>query len=118
MGLEVIVTGDSVAWEWRGSAVRIPQSVAPRTACYVEIPPCVVIVEGPDGGSRSNAVVYDLDGTERIRLLPPEVADPIGFDQVFVGRDGVTAVFASRSLDLHGHPDLDSGATATWSEWR
>lgn len=118
MGLEVIVTGDSVSWEWRGSTVRIPQSAAPRSACHVEIPPSVVIVEGLDGGLSSNAVVYDLDGTERIRLVPPEVTDPIGFDQVFVGPDGVTAVFASRGLDLHGRPDLASGVIASWSEWR
>lgn len=122
----------TVSWEYQGSTVTLEHDRPVRTACVFTQPPSVVVVEGwwtlPGGygpGPRgahfdgtSNAVVYDLDGSERVRLAPPDLRTPIGFDQVFPASPTDEAVFSAGTRDVHGEPDLVTGEVRNWREWR
>lgn len=112
-------TSTSVSWERGGDMVRLTLEDAPRSVAYINDADVIVVVEAikiPSIGS--NAVVYNSDGTERLRLQPPLVSDPIGFDQVFQSRAGVTAVFATRKGDVHGRPNFATGLLEDVREWR
>lgn len=108
-----------VAWSFEDSKVVKRFLRAPNSAVAVREPPSVVIVEDPASVStESNAIVYELDGRERLRLIPPDVSDAIGFYEVFESRAGLVAVFATRGGDLHGVPDLRTGVLHNVREWR
>jgi hypothetical protein len=81
-----------------------------------------VIVESMTSPSAPrNAAVYNLDGTERVRLKPPpQLLGPsaVGFDQVFKSATVVEAVFITRVADFHGDPDLVTGEIRNVFEWR
>ena len=109
----------AVSWENEGQLVRLDFADSPRSVSYISDCDGVVIVEALDGaGGSSNAILFDLDGTERLRLQPPPVSDPIGFDQVFQSRAGVIAVFATRQGDLQGRPNFSTGLLEDVREWR
>lgn len=109
----------TVSWNHSGGEVVKTYLEPPRSAVYLDDPPSVVVVEAmPGSPGPSNAVVYEVDGTERVRLIPPDVPEPIGFDQVFRSRAGVEAVFASRKIDVHGDPNLLDGTLRNVREWR
>lgn len=111
--------GDTSArWTYDGREIVWNSSEPLRSAAFVVEPTSIVLVEAPSVGGISNAVVLNLDGSERIRLEPPEARSPIGFDQVFQSRAGVVAVFATRNGDLQGEPDLQSGKLTNVREWR
>lgn len=109
-----------VSWEHEGRTVRIIFDEAPRCVDYIAEAEVVVAVEefAIEAPKPSNAVVYNLDGTERLRLQPPIVQTPLGFDQVFSSRAGVEAVFSAYDFYLHGRPDFESGVVSDWREWR
>ena len=69
-----------------------------------------------------NAVVFDPDGTERLRLQPPDVSPEsswdIGFDQVYAGPSGLVAVFATGAGDFWARPDLNTGELMNIAQWR
>ena len=109
----------TVSWVFEGRTISKKFVQPPRSAVFVDDPPSVVIVEPMNETMVvSNAVVYDLDGRERLRLDPPAIDRPIGFDQVFMSRAGLVAVFATRSGDFHGVPDLSTGILRDVREWR
>jgi hypothetical protein len=60
--------------------------------------------------------------TERLRLQPPEVSPEsswnIGFDQVYADPSGLVAVFATRTGDFWGRPDLSTGELNNITQWR
>ena len=92
-----------------------------RSVAYLDGPPSIVIVESVTSPSAPrNAAVYNLDGTERVRLQPPPrlLHSAIGFDQVFQSATVVEAVFATRAGDFHGDPDLVTGEIRNVNEWR
>ena len=69
-----------------------------------------------------NAVVYDPDGTTRLRLRPPAVStEPswdIGFYAVYPQPTGLVAVFATRVGDFWGRPNLTTGELTNVAQWR
>lgn len=96
----------------------------PRTVTAWNHPESVVVVESFGRNERpvANAVVYNPDGSERLRLSPPaidEIRDSwIGFDQVFVGEDGLVAVFIAVGGFFWGVPDLTTGEIRLVAPWR
>ena len=111
--------GDSSA-SWVNGGVRIVKDhqEALQSAVYLDDPPSIVLVESISRSGPRNAVVYELDGTERTRLHPPLLPDPLGFDQVFKSSAGVEAVFITRRGDFHGTPDLVTGDIRNVHDWR
>lgn len=134
MPVHVSVSEDRlvVSWEHAGATVVLRHHRPVRSACAFTDPPSVVVVQGwwtlPGGygpGTRgqhfegtSNAVVYELDGSERVRLAPPDVRAPVGFNQVFASTTANEAVFTTETHDVHGDPDLLTGEVRDWREWR
>jgi hypothetical protein len=86
----------------------------------------VVIVEEIPNGTPSNelprnAVVYELDGVERMRLAPPEPKEgwmSTGFDQCFYNSQGLTAVWAVGNDPVWAYVDLQTGQLGPVSEFR
>lgn len=121
----------SIDWEpgsrllrWQSDGVEVAKefAVAPRTVTAWNSPPCVIVVEAVEGGQRTdNAVVFDPDGTERVRLRPPNIGEPhwhIGFDSVFDSNGQLIAVFATQTGDFWGVPDLTTGELENVAQWR
>lgn len=71
-----------------------------------------------------NAVVYEADGTELVRLRPPRdlVAEPswvFGFFTAHLDSEGrPVLVIATQVGDFWGHPDLTTGTVVDVQEWR
>lgn len=109
----------TVTWQHQGQHVQLSFKDAPRSVSYIEEADVIVVVEAiHDGASTSNAVVYNLDGTERLRLQPPAAPEPLGFDRVFQSRAGATAVVATRKADVRGRPNFSTGLLEGVGEWR
>lgn len=91
-------------------------------------PPCVLVIEAFDVTMAdqeevlSNAVVFDIDGTERLRLHPPilpEVMWRIGFYFAYVDdHDQLTVVYSTRAGDVQGAVDLRTGQVTDVRTWR
>ncbi|RNL71182.1 hypothetical protein [Streptomyces sp. I6] len=70
-----------------------------------------------------NAVVYEADGTEPVRLAPPRdpVAEPswvFGFSTAHLDARGRPVLVAATQVgDFWGHPDLESGTIVDVQEW-
>jgi hypothetical protein len=80
--------GDRVVhWNYAEQNVRKEFDLPIQCAVYIANPSSVVIVEGIQSSGPRNAVVFDLDGQERVRLRPPGLPALMGFDQVFQSRD-------------------------------
>lgn len=116
----------TVRWEADGHEVVKEHPRPVRSAAYVSEPPCVVIVEEMPNGVPSNehadnAVVYELDGVERLRLVPPEPPQgwlSRGFDQCFYNAQGLTAVWAVRNDLVWAYADLQTGQLGPVSVFR
>jgi hypothetical protein len=99
-------------------------SGSPLTVTAWPDPPSVIVVEAHQQPNPriDNAVVFNPDGTERLRLKPPAVSpEPsrdIGFDQVYADPSGLVAVFATRTGDFWGRPDLTTGEPKNIARWR
>jgi hypothetical protein len=64
-------------------------------------------------------VVFDPDGFQRLRLIPPEIGrDPIGFYTVYVENGSLVAVFSTRNGDFWARPNLTTGELSDVHEWR
>ncbi len=112
-----------VSWAHDGTAVVKSYERPPATVTVWHNPPCVIVVEAVDGADRiDNAVVFEPDGTERLRLVPPRLdGDPswnIGFYAVYADPHGLVAVFATRVGDFWGRPDLNTGELTSVAQWR
>lgn len=111
--------GDSTAcWSFAGHQIRKEHALPLQSATYVADPPSVVLVEEISSSGPTNAVVYELDGRERVRLRPPDLSTMMGFDQVFQSSAGVVAVVITRQGDFQGEPDLISGELRNIRDWR
>jgi hypothetical protein len=108
----------TVTWVFEGNEIVKEHSLPVQSAAFIEDPPSVVIVESVDSTGPDNAVVYDVDGRERLRLRPPDLPGGIGFDQVFQSKSRIEAVFVTRQGDFHGVPNLTSGEIADVKDWR
>jgi hypothetical protein len=114
----------SISWTYGHVHVRKDYPLPPQTALAWADPPCIIVVEAqPDSHPRlDNAVVLNLDGTERLRLRPPRVStEPswdIGFYAVYPEPTGLVAVFATRVGDFWGRPDLTNGELTNVTQWR
>lgn len=108
----------SVSWSCNGRKVVRRYDTAIRSVAVLGSPPFVVLVEPWELSGPRNAVVFEADGSERLRLIPPQVEYPLGFDQVFASSAGVEAVFSGRFRDVHGEPDFQSGIIHNVREWR
>jgi len=115
---------DQITWTYGGTKVHKTYPAAPYTVTAWPNPPSIIIVEAPHGShSRSdNAVVFNPDGTERLRLQPPIVSAErhwdIGFYAVYPGSDGLIAVFTTQVGDFWGRPDLHTGELNNVAQWR
>ena len=117
-----------VRWTYDGVDVAIPFPEPPQSVTAWHDPPCVIVVEqlgDPTGhwdGRKRNAVVYDPDGSERVRLTPPErLAGSyhlVGFYAVYPDTTGLVAVVTTRTGDFWGRPNLDTGELTDLHEWR
>ena len=111
--------GDCVVhWNYAEQNVRKEFDLPIQCAVYIANPSSVVIVEDIESSGPGNAVVFDLDGQERVRLRPPGLPALMGFDQVFQSRTEVVAVVVTRLADFHGTPDLITGELRNIREWR
>lgn len=111
--------GDArVAWTFEGQTIELHFGVPPCTVAWIESPGSVVVVEALGESAPYNAVVYNPDGSERLRLIPPRLHEVLGFYQVFQSRDDVVAVVSTRQADFWGVPDLMTGELANVHEWR
>jgi hypothetical protein len=111
-----------VEWEWGGVLIRKRFTATPTNVVAWFDPPSVVVVEAiSDGEQCDNAVVFDPDGSERLRLQPPTVGDAysrIGFYTVYVSGGLLVAVFSTRAGDFWGVPDLLTGELRNVRQWR
>ena len=113
-----------VRWTHGGVEVVKEHPRPVRSAAYVADPPSIVIVEEPTTPTPEpmrNAVVYDLDGTERLRLVPP--APPVGwwsegFDQCFPDRHGLVTVCIVRRELKWAYVDLTTGELGPLAPFR
>ncbi|MDJ0380731.1 hypothetical protein [Streptomyces sp. G-G2] len=129
----VIWTAGESTVRWRGGdggAVvekhhpKPPQSVMTWTRDGETL---VLVVEALDTKPftpKDNAVVYRADGTERLRLSPPEglLSDPnavFGFYSAFPDSEGLPLlVIATRSGDFQSRLDLEAGVVRDARTWR
>jgi len=68
-----------------------------------------------------NAVVLNPDGTERLRLVPPQAVErhwAIGFYAVYPDPGGLVAVFSTQAGDVWGRPNLTTGQLTDVAPWR
>jgi hypothetical protein len=121
--------GDTtVRWTYDRQRVAISFEEPPVSVVAWHDPPCVIVVEPfgePTGrwdGRKRNAIVYNADGSERVRLIPPErfagSFHPVGFYAVYRDRSGLVAVVTIPGADFWGRPNLDTGELTNVSEWR
>jgi hypothetical protein len=89
-----------------------------QSATYVEEPASVIVVEALELSALNNAVVYDPDGSVRLRLSPPALRNIIGFDQVFVSGNDLVTVVATRGAQFQGDLDLRTGELSNVRDWR
>ena len=108
----------TVTWQWKGQSIIRSYDFPVPSAAVLGTPPVIVIVEPWQLSGPNNAVIFDLDGVERLRLIPPQVEYPLGFSQVFQSSAVIEAVFSGRFRDLHGEPDFDTGEIRNVREWR
>jgi hypothetical protein len=87
-------------------------------------PPSVLIVEAIEGtrARPSNTVVFNEDGTERLRLSVPSLSETswrIGYYLAYVDqKEQIVAVYSTRVGDLRGKLDLRTGELMDVHEWR
>ena len=115
----------SITWTYRNAQVSRDYPAPPQTVtAWPDDPPSIIVVEAQTGDQPrlDNAVVFNLDGSARLRLRPPKVvAEPswnIGFYAVYAEPTGLVAVFATRVGDFWGRPNLTTGELTTVSQWR
>ncbi len=116
--------GDTdVRWRSGGDTVVKPYRMPPATVtAWADPPSVIVVVEPEEAGRLDNAIVYEPDGTERLRLVPPPIGgEPdwkVGFYAVYADPQGLVAVFTTTNGDYWGRPDLTTGELAGVAEWR
>ncbi|MFG2757319.1 hypothetical protein [Streptomyces wuyuanensis] len=130
MGQDPVVTdwshGDRVVrWTHGGRIVR--KDFTGPTQAALAWNGRVLVVEALDDTPYTptdNAVVYEADGTELVRLTPPRdlVAEPswvFGFFTAHLDARGrPVLVVATQVGDFWGHPDLTAGTVVDVQEWR
>lgn len=66
--------------------------------------------------------MFNPDGSERLRLLPPDVSrEPIwqlGFYAVYPSEGVLVVVFSTRNGDYWGKPNLETGELTDVTHWR
>lgn len=117
--------GESIV-RWTAASVVIEKDFVPPPEAVVVTanPPGVLIVEAlPAGSDRlNNAIVFDPDGTERVRLTPPDVVEEkswnIGFYTAYNDPEGLVVVFSTTVGDFWGRPNLITGDIPDIKPWR
>ncbi|MGW2559000.1 hypothetical protein ACWCXB_07075 [Streptomyces sp. NPDC001514] len=118
--------GDRVV-RWTDDGRTVEKVYARPTQAALAWDGRVLVVEALDDTPYTpsdNAVVYEADGTELVRLKPPRdlVAEPswvFGFYTAHLGSDGrPVLVVATQVGDFWGHPDLTAGTLVDVQEWR
>lgn len=89
-----------------------------RSAALIGTPDCIAIVEPYELFGPQNALLVELNGSDRLRLICPPVESPLGFSQIFVSTTGIETVFAARYGEVHGDADLTTGLLQNVREWR
>ncbi|MDI9884589.1 hypothetical protein QMZ92_09300 [Streptomyces sp. HNM0645] len=129
-GQDPVVTGwrhgDRVVRWTHGSRI-VQKDFAGPTQAALAWNGRVIVVEALDDTPYTptdNAVVYEADGTELVRLAPPRdlVAEPswvFGFFTAHLDAQGrPVLVVATQVGDFWGHPDLAAGTVVDVQEWR
>lgn len=122
-----------VAWErgsrtvsWGDGRVVKTFEQPPEAVIGRDDPPSVLVIEALTGRADfrgpSNAVVFNEDGSERLRLVPPplpEITWRAGFYYAFVDqRDRLVVVYSTQTGDLQGTPNLLTGELSNVNTWR
>jgi hypothetical protein len=114
-----------VRWSHGGRTVEKQYDKAPQAVLAWDSH--VLVVEALDYTPftpSDNAVVFDADGSERVRLRPPQglVSEPhwvFGFYAAHLDAAGLPiVVIATQVGDFWGRPDLDAGTLTDVREWR
>ena len=116
----------TVRWDAGGHEVVKEHPRPIRSVAYVPDPPSVVIIEEiPDGTPSAkpthNAVVYELDGAERVRLAPPRPPTGWqyeGFDQCFHDTHGVVAVYRQGGEPVWAYANVQTGQLGPLNPFR
>lgn len=108
---------------WRGRVdVRKTFRSPPLSVVATAEPPSVLVVEEIDPALPCNAVVFNEDGTERLRLEAPDLPEAawrLGYYLAYVDDQGeLTAVYSTSVGDLRVKPDLGTGEVLEIHEWR
>jgi hypothetical protein len=111
-----------VEWDYGGTHTTIALDQVPVAVVGWAEPPSVIVLE-PMGERVDNAVVYNPDGTQRLRLVPPSVIAAEsswrpGFYTIYTSLGVLTAVYSTSAGDFWGVPDLRSGQLANVTRWR
>lgn len=112
-----------VNWRWGALQVEKEYERSPQAVVMVKEPPGVLVVEPlTESSTLNDAVVFNPDGTERIRLKHPQVvAEPswnVGFYAAFEDPQGLVIVFSTTVGDFWGRPDWETGELRDVREWR
>lgn len=120
-----------VRWTEGDRLVRWTHGSATVEKRFAEPPQSVVAWDGrvlvveampPPEASKDNAVVFDADGTERVRLTPPRTGgEPhwvIGYYTAYLDDGGPVVVVATQVGDVWGRVDLAAGTLTDVRPWR
>lgn len=115
----------TVRWSHQDRAVRKEYDKPPQAVLAFD--GHVLVLEALDYtpfSATDNAVVFDADGSERVRLHPPQglVAEPhwvFGFYAAHLDAGGLPVVVVATQVgDFWGRPDLAAGTLTDVREWR
>jgi hypothetical protein len=112
-----------VTWECDGVSGGREFDEPPAAVAVWDEPPSVIVVEPlHPGGRLDNAVVFDPQGEERVRIQPPQLGgEPnwrLGYYTAYVSQGVLTVVFQTTVGDFWGVPDLETGELKNVTEWR
>lgn len=109
--------GHTVRWDYGSVTASVTFAEPIRTATLLVDPPSVLVVES-FATAPTNAGIFNIDGTERVRVRPPEVRDAIGFYQAFESPTRLVVVFSTRLADLQGDLNPNTGELTNIRPWR
>ena len=101
----------SLSWKGNSGQVTKAYSEPVQSACLLARSDGVAVVEPYKEVGMRNAVIFNADGSERVRLqVPIEEAIVYAFDSMYYIQGRLTAILATTRGDLAGVVDEETGA--------
>jgi hypothetical protein len=99
-----------VSWQTASGRVAKAYSAPIHSACLLEDESGVAVVEPPTGTNRRNAVIFNGDGTDRLRLtFPVDEGIVYAFDSMYYIQGKLAAIVATTRGDFAAVVDPSSG---------